>query len=365
MIDPETLLSGPRGRRLLLEFALASERTEDTDYNRHRLMPAVSYAAYELDPGRGRSRVMGTIGHGDLTIPSVSPPDVADALLAVTPVDVTEELLRDSLAMSVITARYWQEPEGEDVLTATKVVRDALRPFAEHVTHSPLTNWWTSGVDLDDQWTVNWGENTTVRPVGDPALALETWREEALAVESRAAHERPSDPTANISGEWWSIPSPMTLLNSSRSLFDDSPAGLWWTEDAGRQNASTRQVYIPASARVLEITDAGVWVDLSRQYPLEVTASKRHDWYRTTGRSGRWVMPDWSQVAREFDGVHLTVSAWLAAAGTILPIADDTASVIAGWSPDETWWFIAPSSLGEISNWRFESTFEDQGWIRM
>lgn len=366
MIDPNILLSGPRGRRFVLAFVMASERLAEPDYTRYKLLPAVSHASYNLDPGRGRSRVMATIGDGNPTIPTVSPADVATALATVTPAAVTEELVRQSMTMAVDSARYWQEPDGEDFLAATNVVHDALRPFARHIAESPLLNWWSSGVDLQDQWTVNWEGNTTIRPVGDPIDALQAWRDHVLAEEDRAARERPQDPTANNSGEWWSLPSPLTLLNSSRSLFDGSPSGLWWTEDAGGwQNATTRQVHIREDARVLEITDADVWADLCREHPIEITASRRHDWYRTTGRNGRWVIPDWSQVAREFDGVHLTVSAWLAAAGSTIPVVHDTASIIAGWSPDETWWFIAPSSIGDITTWQFESTFEHQGWIQM
>lgn len=365
MIDPDVLLSGPRGRRLALDFAMVSERLREPDYTRYQLLPAVSHAAFGLDPGRGQSRIVETIGNGEFSIPSVSPADIADALHNVSPVDVTEELLRDSLAMTVSSARYWQEPDGEDFLTAINIVNDALRPFAEHLAASPLTNWWTSAVDVSDQWTVNWEDDTFVRPDGDPVQTLETWRKQMLAEEARAARERPASPTDRVTGVWWSIPSPFTLLSTSRSHFDGSPAGLWWTEDSGWQKASARQVHIPTGARVLEITGADVWADLCRQHPLEVTASRRHDWYRTTGRHGRWVMPDWSQVAQDFDGVHLTVSAWLAAAGTVIPVDDDTASVIAGWSPDETWWFITPSSLGEISAWEYESTFEHQGWIQV
>ncbi len=75
-----------------------------------------------------------------------------------------------------------------------------------------------------------------------------------------------------------------------------------------------------------------------------MTAQKRHDWYRTTGRDGRWVMPDWSRVAEMYGGVHLTVTGYLAAAGTAIDVDDDAASVIAGWAPDETHWLTDASA---------------------
>ena len=53
--------------------------------------------------------------------------------------------------------------------------------------------------------------------------------------------------------------------------------------------------------RVLEIRCAEDWLRLCRAHPLEVSASRRHDWYRTTGMVGPWVIPDWSTVAQEAD----------------------------------------------------------------
>ncbi len=104
------------------------------------------------------------------------------------------------------------------------------------------------------------------------------------------------------------------------------------------ERAVTRRVEVPAGACVHEIDGPDVWAALCRAYPLEVTAQKRHDWYRTTGRDGRLLMPDWAAVAVDHDAVHLTAAAYLAAAGTVVPVDGDTASVIAGWNPDETYW---------------------------
>lgn len=123
------------------------------------------------------------------------------------------------------------------------------------------------------------------------------------AEEVRAARERAANPRADCSGEWWSFPSAQ-LRTSTRAL-----------------------------------------ADLCARFPLEVTAQKRDDWFRTTGRTGRWDIPDWQRVAAHDAGVHLTVSGYLTAAGTAIPVDSTTASVIAGWNPDETYWLhddVAP-----------------------
>jgi hypothetical protein len=67
-----------------------------------------------------------------------------------------------------------------------------------------------------------------------------------------------------------------------------------------------------------------------------VTASRRHDWFRTTGRDGAWVIPDWALVAREWDAIHLPVSAYLESAGRAIEVAKETASVT--WDPDTSIW---------------------------
>lgn len=95
---------------------------------------------------------------------------------------------------------------------------------------------------------------------------------------------------------------------------------------------------VRGGGRALEIRDADDWAELCRRHPLEVTASRRHDWYRTTGRDRRWLLPDWSRVAEEGDAVHLTGWAYLTAATREIVIDDEHSSVIGGWGPDETYW---------------------------
>ncbi|MFX1760442.1 MULTISPECIES: hypothetical protein [Rhodococcus] len=67
---------------------------------------------------------------------------------------------------------------------------------------------------------------------------------------------------------------------------------------------------------MLEIHGPDDWVQLCRRFPLEAIAQKRPGWYRTTGRDGRWVLPDWRAVAEVYGGVHLNVAGYLAAAVT-------------------------------------------------
>ena len=60
------------------------------------------------------------------------------------------------------------------------------------------------------------------------------------------------------------------------------------------------------------------------------------------------MLPDWVQVADHYDAVHLQVGAYLAVAGVAIPVNHRTgsASVIAGWNPDETYWFSSNITYG-------------------
>ena len=78
--------------------------------------------------------------------------------------------------------------------------------------------------------------------------------------------------------------------------------------------------------------------------------ARRHDWFRTTGGRGPWLIPDWSAVGRDYDAVHLTVLGYLATAGRALPVDDDF-TVLAGWEPSETWWLDDVVRSGKPDTW--------------
>ena len=363
-MDAEIFMNGPRGRRLALEFATLSERTNQPEYHAGSLMHAVMHASHDLDPGRGTSRKLVRMGGDGGDWPVIPPDEVARRIVATELAEVTAARLRDAMAQSVNSARYYQEPDGEDFLAITAPVRQALTRVANHITESPLTDWWTTSLALEDQWFVRWTDDPYMDGGESASETLLLWRHRVPINEDEAFRVRPNDPTANWTGEWWSIP-PITLINSSRSLDDGTPAGLWYSEDTGGMEwATARQLKFPGTVRMLDIDGATTWAELCRRYPLEVTAQKRHDWYRSTGRDGRWLVPDWSMVARDFEGVHLTVAGYLAASGTVIQVDDEFASTIAGWNPDQTWWLTDRVELGESHVWRRTYDMSTSVWSR-
>ena len=348
--DASALLLGPRGRRLCLELATM------LDAGTRQAVPS---AAHALDPGAGTSRLLlSSASEGGP--PQTSVDDVVSTLAAARwPVPGPRELLA-ALDRAVGSARYWQEPDGEDVLAAVPAVRAALTPVAQLIADSAHTACWAQPFLPSAQWSVVWHEEG--RPDLDRAgrtADLDTWYAEALAEEARARRERPADPAANLSGMWWSAP-PSVLPRTTRDLGATGPVGLGLVEDSsGWRNATVRRVAVPPGTRVTEIDGAEAWVDLCRRFPLDVTASRRHDWYRTTGRSeGSWVQPNWAAVAREADALHLSAAAYLSTAGSALPVGQGATTVLAGWDPDATVWLNGlPQSDDEGSNvqhWVFD-----------
>lgn len=369
-IDVATLLAGPRGRRLALEHALATAEGPRPDGDGEPdLRLAVMRAAHRLDPNPGTmflAYLSGEQGPHFLAEPAVPSPDDVAVLLDDLPWSAPDlPGLLETLDRVVSFARYWQEPDGDDVLAATPVVRAALARIAEHLVASPLAVWWSEGLARGTQRVVRWAEDPVPAGPEGAAEKLEQWRLSTTAREERALRDRPTDPEARWSGEWWSTP-PRTLMTTTRSLGPSGPVGLWLMEDSpGWDRATVHPAGVPDAARVFEIDGPDAWARLCRRHPLDVTGEKRQDWYRTTGRAGDWVIPDWSAVAHDYDAVHLTVAGYLTAAGTAITVGDTTVSVIAGWAPDETFWLTdvigAGVDLGvEGENWVRD---DDRGWL--
>lgn len=373
-LTADTLLEGPRGRRLVLEW-LNARSGDGAEYQ--RLREVLFDAAYVQ--GRDRGHAISIVSYGQrvsrLERSTTPPAAVAEALdaLPCSPPPTAGEL-RNALRASVDAARYWQDPDGEDHVAADPAVRRALRRFASVLLDSSAATGWSDDVRRSEQVTVQWFEEGGARAEGlapdarPAAELLVAWRAATIEDDLRARRERPDDPTAHYSGAWWSIP-PHGLTRSTGLRVDGRPLGVELVEDRfGWAVAEVRPVAVPDRLRVLEVRSADDWAALCRAHPLDVTGEKRHDWFHATGRDGRWVMPDWAAVAREVDGVHLTLEGYLRCAGRAIDVAltgalaGDAASMIAGWNPDETAWFSDEVSVvADPQRWAWS---DHDGWTR-
>ncbi|WP_159613416.1 hypothetical protein [Glutamicibacter sp. JC586] len=365
----DALLHGQRGRRLLWEFAVASEAKLVANDSQRHLYIGMSHASYQIENARGDSVVMFGPGAEDREQISVGVEELADLLGCTALIPTTEPLLRSLLSISTDAARYWQAPDGIDSLLASKALKSQLARVAEHIVRSGLAEQWFEPVDRDTQHRVYF---ETPEPYESPQPLWRTgiesllaWKEHVIVTEARSVRTSKKYSLGTFSGEWWSAPS-MYVDSTCGEFSDGQPVGLSCVEDGfGWEKATATKVDIPRSDKVLEISSAEQWVKLCQDHGIEVTWQKRHDWYHVTGRDGAWVIPDWLAVARNYDGVHLSIGAYLALAGECLSVDTKFATIMAGWDPDKTYWFIDDLRDSEHSqNWKCVDVHSnDAHWI--
>ncbi|MGC2942646.1 MULTISPECIES: hypothetical protein [unclassified Brevibacterium] len=431
-LTAEDLLASPRGRSLVFGLALRG-RTDEFDDGAEPLTEearaldefrsAVFAAGSHIDRAQGLA-VTVYLRADDSEVESepelqleptnVRPVAVATQLRRVTPVTPTQADLENEMAEVITGAMYWQPPHGDDQIASDPVVREALRPFAENLIDTGLLDSWSRPLKTDDQWALAWddAEHRGSLPAvfdleSDPADSSEEhpeitltdlyppdgggeirqpwglgeWLADVLTTETRYRHDFAKNPYEEVSGEWWSTP-PAGLWSSTATWPDGTPIGVELVEDDfGLNRARACRLRLNPDARIAEIRTPEDWADLCRRHPLDVTAGRRQVWFETTGRKGRWVIPDWSQVAEEFDGVHVGLSGYLRTAGVVIDVAqghlgeesetmptmgntdDQTASLMAGWHPDTTFWLgDVIDTVAVVVEWHFDD--DADRWVR-
>ena len=339
--DGSALLSGPRGRYVCAQAAMLVEGRLE-----------VPYEAVGEDGTRVLLEQLRTLDAGSI-----------EAL--IDPI-----ALLDPLGASVDAARYWQEPDPRDVLLEDSRIVAALEPIAHALAAAPAARWWWSPVDLDEQAIVRWLWEKATR-ADQPQLIgtaerLQQLRRETQAEEADAARERATAFDANYSGSWWSTPLNANVTTTSRRLGALPAVQLELVEDAmGWERARVAPVQVDRNRRVYEINTSADWTDLVESYPLDVDRSRRHDWWRATGGTGPWQIPDWAAVGQAFDAVHLTVAGYLASAGRALPTRGGY-TVLAGFDPDLTYWLAdSLTQAAPTATWqRIEHDEDGHEWIR-
>jgi hypothetical protein len=284
--------------------------------------------------------------------------------VAEAEVAIDAAVLLDALEDSTSTAMYWQPADETDVLLRDADLVAALEHVARRIVESGDSDWWWSPIALDEQQFVQWIDEFGMQPptlIG-AAERLADWKSRALATEVRAA-ELPTDVATPFSGIWWSIPAFTDIATTTRELPGLGATKLRLVEDGFDWNEANLAPLRPRTTpRVYEITGPEAWAALVGRYARDVTLSRRHDWWNVTGKDARWVLPDWQAVATDLDAVHLTVGGYLATAGRALPVGD-AFTMLAGWNPDETYWFtdiLEPA--GPAVRWSRDAATGSTSW---
>jgi hypothetical protein len=398
-MTPETLLKGPRGRGWCLAVIAypwtedgSSERTADAADAMFRLDDAMDpdgghsrFFAFENESGKPLSGLAARRARRQILKEMVK--DKADpsrlltrlvAGIEATPVPTsTRSELVDYLAGQVDSARYWQQPEGTDFAAATPGVRKALRRVAQHLT--PLCTWMDDPLEREQTWTTSGFQQ------GEPELTgiAAGLREARAQVREAERHHRcPKNPGKEASSDWWSILGhPPASTGLTGSDHHPGPLRLYCEEDGYRDSDEeilTRRLEVKDTERILEIRGAQDWAALCSEFPLSVSKLRRGNWWMATGRDSLapddgtdpgWVIPDLAAAAEDFDGIHLTVAAYLECSGTTIPVEPshgrpNGASVVAGWNPDETVW-LSDRTILQTQRWRMGDDELEPGYVRM
>ncbi|WP_347041014.1 hypothetical protein [Brachybacterium nesterenkovii] len=355
-ITVEDLLVGPRGRRFLLELAVRcdpTERLHSAQWETVRVSFPQSGSVYcaliQDDDGTRRTEVIHPDARPDPT--AFADPTGAGFAALLTATALREPApadLRLALAAAVANARYWQEPDGEDALAADPTMRPALARVAEHAL-SHLPSWWSGPVGPDVEHMVVEFEDEE-HPPAPPADRAGIARALSEDLREEAACE----------SSWWSTPPAAVPVTSTVRPCPDGtteiPGVLFVEDGSGWTRGHCLPAAISTDVRVLTIDGPEDWGRMVRRYPLAKGAPhglrrrvrdrlrsaldrrwmSGDTWAETTGRTGAWAMPDWAAIAREVDAVHLTVRGYLMTAGRPLPVDGSTATLLAGFSPDQT-----------------------------
>ncbi len=268
------------------------------------------------------------------------PSDVVSSHIAVMAgsLDQLAECEDRAALLSAFAAVMLPGPIETEAAPYLAAAAESLLPVAEALAAAPGAQWWWEPPAPGRQrWLTSAGP-----PARGAALAA-ALREQAVAdaeEERRAARDWPWPPPKDTvySGDWWSPPLGSGVFTSTGPVGPlPAVAAGCALDSAGEERFEVWDVEISPRARIWAITRPADWGRLAARYPRDVTASRRHDWFRLTGRDGPWLLPDWARAARDWDGVHLSIAGYIAATGGAIP-AGDAATVLTGWNPDETLW---------------------------
>lgn len=180
--------------------------------------------------------------------------------------------------------------------------------------------------------------------------------------------------------QWWNVwtpgsctPSPLGIRSAASSAWftapdnwfftiNPAPTSLYeafgWAWDANSEHLSRWSVQANPSARIFEVRGPDDWAALVEAHPCETRTGRYEGWEingedrgrvadefdglpaQRAARSGvrRFLEPDWTSVADEWDGVHLTWAGFLTTDGTATDLGAGEVTMLRGWGSERTVW---------------------------
>jgi hypothetical protein len=240
--------------------------------------------------------------------------------------------------------------ESEAIWGLTKTAANELRPVADALVAAMGTRQWWDEVQLSDQRFVAWDGRL---PLNDAELesALETEMGE-LRAGDRSSQDRPGSEQSlspRLGDIWWSTPWFAERAWSTNAIEGLWSLGLLNSSDAygpadpdaviagGEASPRLLRLKMNPRSRVFEIASVNDWQSLVDQFPCDVSATHGKDWSMWTNKLGPWLLPDWQEARRHYDGVHVGIGGYLSSCGIAVPVRHGY-SMLAGWMPGATLW---------------------------
>jgi hypothetical protein len=149
---------------------------------------------------------------------------------------------------------------------------------------------------------------------------------------------------------WWVQPGSDRIADTTRQLVGSAlPVKLFCHDDwvVDKKNVQIWVAEVPVGTKIYEVHSPSDWVNLVTRFPREYPNPTMGEWLRWTDRSGPWLLPDWKAIAKNYDGVHVSVGGYLSTSYQALPIGDHF-TILSGWHPDSTSWLgDAPQIFGD------------------
>ncbi len=191
-----------------------------------------------------------------------------------------------------------------------------LRRVADYLDAHGIGDWWSAPFAIAEQLPLGW----------EWPQRFDLAHEVAIASSQLDRYS-----------SWWITPRlPLTL--DARTVRNGLP---WLLDDYQLRPAvsNTPLEFGNTKPRVYEIASARDWSEFVDSFPYAAKSFLTYDWGYPD--STGLIIPDWAKVAKDWDGVHVSVSGYLSAAYRPLPIRHGW-TVLAGWHPGATVWLRRP-----------------------
>ena len=226
--------------------------------------------------------------------------------LAVTP---PQAFVRAAIALNVVNP--WSPTFERDVRAAFSL-RPRLESLAHQVTAHPGSRWWTASFDRARQVLVDYHVDYHTSTIA------------SCQTESSEPNLKWEDYAQRPDG--WRITSTLRGQYSCLDAVIGRGVGEWMSSSAYPRF----EAEVDESARVLEIVGPADWHALCVAHPR----TNRHP---NSPAGVGTLVPDWTSVATQWDGVHLTFMALLTAPFVRHGSAAGT-TMLWSWNTEGVWW---------------------------